>query len=64
MSKTWNPHDGDNDNPPPPPNSAGGVKHAKDSERADWEDFFAFLQANATPEDAISVGNLDDILGE
>lgn len=63
MSKTWNPHEGDNDNVTPPPNDAG-VKHGKDSERADWVDFFSFLQANATPEDAISVGNLDDILGE
>ncbi len=62
MSTTWNPHDGDNDTPAPPPNDAG-AKHGKDSERADWEDFFAFLKANAAPEDAISVGSLDDILG-
>lgn len=64
MSTTWNPHEGDNENDTPTPPPGAGAKHAKDSERADWEEFFAFLQTNATPEDAISVGNLDDILGD
>jgi hypothetical protein len=62
MSKDWNPHDGEGEKPAV--SSSMEAKHAKDSARADWEEFFAFLRANATAEDAVSVGSLDDILGE
>lgn len=60
---TWNPQDdtGGGDTPKPSPNT--GAQHAVSSDRDDWQEFFAFLKANAAESDEVEIGDIDDILG-